>query len=370
MKKILKIIAILSFMILWANISLEAQSPIAKIIILDLNDINCSSSSQEWTEFLSDYSQYGLKLMFWRQSKIFCPRNTGHFVFDSTTINDVDIMDIMENDYRIENASIQPHRARQLVIKLIDNAYEQDVLGDYWEYGFNGSGMVPGGIPELGAGHGFYCVDDTMIYSGAFLDLLRTDRRIEFAYLVRIWEDGKIDLQIESWVNDEIKTAFMNDYGFIDFMNHNYSFYDMTACFDVDAIDEFHVLNMFHSDPRVADAHLTRYMYPAMWYYCYHEPLFVSNVDEIIGPLNKVSVYPNPAKNGGNITFKAHHIKQNSDINIFNIKGQRIKKSTFSEDTFIWNGLDENETQVKSGIYLYQIKADNDVQTGKILILK
>ncbi len=88
--------------------------------------------------------------------------------------------------------------------------------------------------------------------------------------------------------------------------------------------------------------------------------------------------YPNPFNPTTTISFSlTAKDAKNVKLNIYNIKGQKIK--TFSNlqinkspnQQIIWNGTDENNKPVSSGIYFYRLKADNlKSETRKMLLIK
>jgi len=86
------------------------------------------------------------------------------------------------------------------------------------------------------------------------------------------------------------------------------------------------------------------------------------------------SNYPNPFNPTTMINYS---INNNSKIslNIYNIKGQKVK-SLVDEiiesgyHTVTWNGKDDNNKSVSSGIYLYKLKTDNFEKTKKMILLK
>lgn len=62
-------------------------------------------------------------------------------------------------------------------------------------------------------------------------------------------------------------------------------------------------------------------------------------------------------------------------LSIYNIKGQKVKTlqsgtSTQGNHTLIWNGRDDNGMSVSSGIYFYQLKAQGDTITKKMIMVK
>ena len=93
--------------------------------------------------------------------------------------------------------------------------------------------------------------------------------------------------------------------------------------------------------------------------------------------------YPNPFNPSGagrspstTIYFETTNLHEKSRIEIFNIKGQKIR--TFSIPQFeirnpncvVWNGKDENNKPVASGVYLYKLKSGKYSDTKKMILMK
>jgi len=101
-----------------------------------------------------------------------------------------------------------------------------------------------------------------------------------------------------------------------------------------------------------------------------------TSVDNHVIPINiKLSNYPNPFNPSTTIEFSMQN-DSNVELNIFNIRGQKIKTLTHNEFTkgdhsVIWNGDDESNNPVSSGIYYYILKInDNAEAVKKCLLLK
>jgi hypothetical protein len=90
--------------------------------------------------------------------------------------------------------------------------------------------------------------------------------------------------------------------------------------------------------------------------------------------------YPNPFKPSGaghspvtTISFNiSRKDAENAELIIYNIKGQKIRRfSIFNNQSSItWNGRDESNNTVASGIYFYQIKSANSVKMNKMILMK
>ena len=93
-----------------------------------------------------------------------------------------------------------------------------------------------------------------------------------------------------------------------------------------------------------------------------------------VADINQVSVYPNPFNPSAKITFSISR-KMNISLSIYNLKGQKcrtlmegeISSGTYS---FNWNGKDDNEKSVVSGIYFCRLQKDSYSLTKKMMLLK
>ena len=108
----------------------------------------------------------------------------------------------------------------------------------------------------------------------------------------------------------------------------------------------------------------------------YENQNVVVNADEdlipLITKLNKN--YPNPFNPSTTIDYS---LKENSkgSINIYNIKSQKVKQLVsdqrqVGQHSVVWNGKDDNEKSVSSGIYFYELKTVNHEETKKMILLK
>ncbi len=114
-----------------------------------------------------------------------------------------------------------------------------------------------------------------------------------------------------------------------------------------------------------------------------YEP--VSSEEETIDLLQiQITNYPNPFNPETTVQFS---VTQNSDfvtLEVYNIRGQKVKDlspslchSEFIEGrgetqySVTWNGTDQNNQPVSSGIYMYQLKVDGKaIASNKMLLLK
>ncbi len=105
------------------------------------------------------------------------------------------------------------------------------------------------------------------------------------------------------------------------------------------------------------------------------EEELLPNVSKLIGN------YPNPFNPETTISFSlTTESTENAEINIYNIKGQKVKmipidlsgvEGEVQSYSVTWNGKDENNQSVASGIYFYQLNInDKVIASKKCLLLK
>ncbi len=92
-------------------------------------------------------------------------------------------------------------------------------------------------------------------------------------------------------------------------------------------------------------------------------------------PIYNLSNYPNPFNPTTTISFETSNIHELSLIEIYNIKGQKIKTLInevlpVGNHSVVWNGNDDSGEPVSSGIYFYKFEAGDFNQSRKMLLLK
>ena len=94
--------------------------------------------------------------------------------------------------------------------------------------------------------------------------------------------------------------------------------------------------------------------------------------------------FPNPFNPSTTIMFELNtEITEDTELVIYNVKGQKIRQySIFPEQSqapygagnnqssIVWDGSDENNQPVSSGIYFYKLKAGKFSRTRKMILLK
>ncbi|MCK5077876.1 MAG: T9SS type A sorting domain-containing protein, partial [Calditrichia bacterium] len=84
--------------------------------------------------------------------------------------------------------------------------------------------------------------------------------------------------------------------------------------------------------------------------------------------------YPNPFNPETTISYLIPKVT-NVELSIYNSLGQRIRtfninRQPAGEHQIKWDGKDETGRQVASGIYLYHLKAGDNITAGKMIFMK
>ncbi len=98
---------------------------------------------------------------------------------------------------------------------------------------------------------------------------------------------------------------------------------------------------------------------------------------EEVTPVQKIVLsknYPNPFNPTTTILFSLPE-EMKIDLSIYNIRGQKVRtlykgKAGSGQHTVIWNGKDNNEKPVSSGIYFYKLETGGKGKVRKMLLLK
>lgn len=71
----------------------------------------------------------------------------------------------------------------------------------------------------------------------------------------------------------------------------------------------------------------------------------------------------------GGITFT--NIPANSELFIYTVSGNLVARSQLSGlSTAIWDGRNDNNVDVASGVYIWVLKSDEATKSGKLIIVR
>ncbi len=84
--------------------------------------------------------------------------------------------------------------------------------------------------------------------------------------------------------------------------------------------------------------------------------------------------YPNPFNPETSINFSLKEETQAS-VTVYNMKGQKVKTlvnefMTSGDHSIVWNGKDDNGSDVSSGVYFYKLTTKNYSQINKMILMK
>ena len=86
--------------------------------------------------------------------------------------------------------------------------------------------------------------------------------------------------------------------------------------------------------------------------------------------------YPNPFNPSTTISFTAEDAKD-AELMIYNVKGQKVKtfhvilSGVKGQSSIVWDGTDQNNKPVSSGVYFYKLEIDGKtIKSKKMLLLK
>jgi hypothetical protein len=97
--------------------------------------------------------------------------------------------------------------------------------------------------------------------------------------------------------------------------------------------------------------------------------------EEVPEPEKVLTCFPNPFNPVLTISFFTTESTQDTEIIIYNLKGQRVKTLVnealaAGEHTVIWQGNDDAGTRVSSGMYFIRMQSGNEVFTEKAVMMK
>ncbi len=106
------------------------------------------------------------------------------------------------------------------------------------------------------------------------------------------------------------------------------------------------------------------------------EYLTVDADEDLIPTITKLDGnYPNPFNPTTTISFSVAQTSSFVKVEIFNIKGQKVKQLVneilpAGRHIVVWNGKDDNGKQTATGIYFYKMKSGDYQKSRKMLLLK
>ena len=369
-KKTLMTIVMLLF-----TLALLSQESLGRYIWVEFRELNCQKND-EIVNFLLDYEQYQLTFALWLN--YLCEEGhrctVGILLYNSTTIDGEEILEILKKDDRVLRISFCNFgiRPRQLILKLDEMICEVEFINSYSDYGFSGSiEFFPGFSDKK-----LFSFNDTLIYPGDFIKLLRADQRVISANFIQSWADGSYTFSFvnhsEFILDDEKLEEFYKDYYYMEITGSvSFAWFSKIDFYNY---DEFSVLNKLRDDMRIDRANFS--VMDQRFFSLCEIPIVSSDIDliKMIKTTSLISIYPNPFNPSTNIVFELTK-NDNIRLDIYNLKGSHIinlANDIYStgRHSIIWNGEDSNNIPVSSGIYFVKFKTSNVLETKKLLLIK
>jgi PKD repeat protein len=98
-----------------------------------------------------------------------------------------------------------------------------------------------------------------------------------------------------------------------------------------------------------------------------------TDANDILNPGLEMFNYPNPFNPTTTIYFNvATEGTKKAELIIYNLRGQQIRQFSISnnQSSIIWDGTDQMNNPVSSGIYYYKVRAGTYTSTRKMLLMK
>ncbi|HPR18088.1 MAG TPA: right-handed parallel beta-helix repeat-containing protein [Candidatus Cloacimonadota bacterium] len=266
-------------------------------------------------------------------------------------------------------------------------------------------GLMTWEAPEPGStstllGYNIYLDDFTVPISTAtsmsyqFTDLIYGQTYV--AGVSAVYEDGESEIAIATWIpaiHNQPENA-----GYDLFPDHIHLYWEAPVGSNID-VEEYHIYvdgTMYSTTELFYDIYdlISGQEYEIALTVLYvdqieSEPivlniLFVGNDDLLNAETKLLGNYPNPFNPSTTISFNlTAKDAENAKIEIFNIKGQKIRtldgdnsvaeasgSCCTNAHSVVWNGTDDHGKSVSSGIYYYRLKAGEKTFTSKMLLMK
>jgi len=103
---------------------------------------------------------------------------------------------------------------------------------------------------------------------------------------------------------------------------------------------------------------------------------FMISVDDIVikTDTSLLNNYPNPFNSTTNINFSLHKDSYVT-LSIFNLKGEIVnillnEQKSMGDYNIIWDGKDDNNNSVNTGIYFYKLKSEHNNIARRMILLR
>lgn len=107
-------------------------------------------------------------------------------------------------------------------------------------------------------------------------------------------------------------------------------------------------------------------------YFAFTAQNSASTDEVVVKPDLNLEIFPNPFNPTTTISFSTTVSTEFTELMIYNLKGQKIKQYLIlnSQSSIVWEGTDQNNHPISSGIYYVQLISSNQSVTKKCLLMK
>ena len=246
------------------------------------------------------------------------------------------------------------------------------IAGNTYDLAMNVSASLPQTIytlvdPPPNTADDYKVVVEFDVPQYAVIGAARWDDIGGIAYYANAIEDGNVDFFILDNANYDL---FQDDQD----INSVYAEIAVNSSsyeFDIPDEDDWHFIfsNKNHIDNhQYVEASVKLYQYTTS-----------TNEDEIVSTNSLSNNFPNPFNPSTTISFSLAQSSKSVNLEIYNLKGQKVKTLDCSDSfaaaskklthSIVWNGDDENNKPVSSGIYFYRLMVENKIVANKRMLL-
>ncbi len=95
-----------------------------------------------------------------------------------------------------------------------------------------------------------------------------------------------------------------------------------------------------------------------------------TDVNDLLNTEIEMHNYPNPFNPNTTISFELN--TEDTEISIYNLKGQKVRQFSIlnNQSSITWDGTDQLNQPVSSGVYFYKLKAGRFEQSRKMMLMK
>jgi len=217
---------------------------------------------------------------------------------------------------------------------------------------------------------------DSLTYQSYFegsgnIEMIPNIPEYEFEYNYNGFVDayGSLILPDSLGVHDFIRLNYESD-SIIYFMGipqiHHYF---RTYYYLVDEIGIAVIINALHDSSPIPDNFDVASSFARCFEYL-KEP--INHIDDNSLDDYSLIIYPNPFHTETTISFSSTEVDEGAEIEIYNIKGQKIKQFSIDDSRFSidWNGKDKSGNAVSSGIYFLKLKTGKNSLTKKMILMR